>query len=112
MSKDVIEIDRVHAWQPRPYADSRYEAYLTCRVEGELMQGAMFYRRLKESEVQTLTRLFVHEYSAEPAHPFAARLETCKPIGPTAAMEQLAHPKWKPDWDSRWHVVVIVPFTD
>lgn len=112
MGKHVIEIVTVQAGQPRPYADARYEAYLSCRVEGTLLHGSVFYLQLKEEDVKILTRLFVREFPDEPAHAFSPRLERCAPVGPTPEMTQTAHEKWPPGPFTRWHVRVVQPFTD
>lgn len=112
MSKTIIEVEQVRGGQPRPYADAIYEAYLSCRCEGVLMHGAIFYQNLTQDHAKLLTKLFVHEFPDEPGHHFSPRLTTCEAVGPTQVMRETAHEKWTPKQESRWHVVVIVPCTD
>lgn len=112
MSKRILEIDLVHAGQPRRYADAYYEAYITCRDEGTLMDGAIFYLELSKEDVKILTQQWVRNFTKTPEHPFAPTLTVCKAVGPTPEMIQIAHEKWKPKKHSRWHVIVVEPYTD
>lgn len=112
MSKEIIEIETLKAGQPRPYADSVYEATISVRVEGMLLNRVVFYRNLDERIVKGITRLFVGNFVDEP-NMFDARLEVCKPIGPSEEMKEIAkNPNWLPKENSRWLVKIIVPFDD
>ena len=112
MFKNIIEIEILQAGQPRAYADSIYEAYISCRVEGALLRGKIFYLRLTEETVKGLTQLFVHPFDDIPTHAFSPRLTLCKPIGPSQEMISISDEQWKPDFDTRWHVKVELLFTD
>lgn len=112
MSKRIIEIEIVRAGQPRPYADAYYEAYITCLSEGTLLDGAKFYLALNEEDVKILTQQWVRNFTETPKHPFAPTLKVCRAVGPTQEMIRIAHEKWKPGLNSRWHVTVVVPYCD
>ena len=112
MFKNIIEIETLHAGEPCAYADSIYEAYISCRVEGSLLPRMIFYLRLTEEKVKGLTQLFIHPFDDIPTHAFSPRLTLCKPIGPSQDMIDKADKNWKPDHDTRWHVKVEMLFTD
>jgi hypothetical protein len=112
MSKLSIEIDILQAGQPRAYADSFYEAYISCRVDGMLMDKAVFYRDLGEDTVKSLARLFVHGFDDVPKDWAAPVLKICAPVGPTPEMKSISHEKWEPKHVSRWHVLIVLAYTD
>lgn len=112
MSTKILEVETVRAGQPWPYADSVWEAYISCRVEGLLKDGAALYLELDEAKIRTITKLFVREFPDEPPHVFAPRLTVCEPVGPTEKMKEIAHKKWEPEGKSRWHVIVVQLFAD
>jgi len=108
--KRVVEID-IRTNKKR-YADTTHEAYITCRTEGMLSDGAIFYPDLTEEEVKCLAKLFVEDFNESPEGWWETRLEVCEPVGPTNEMIKQAHPKWKPGKCSRWYVKVVEPYTD
>ena len=112
MSKRIIEIETVHAGQPRAYADAYYEAYITCRVEGTLMHGAQFYFILQEANVRILTKMWVRNFPDTPPHMLSPYLALCEPVEPTQAMRDIADTQWQPGPGTRWHVKVVEPYAD
>lgn len=112
MSKEIIEIETLKAGQPRPYADSIYEATINVRVEGMLLNETVFYRKLDKKTVKEIARLFVRAFEDEPGM-LQAKLEVCKPIGPSKEMKEIAkNPNWLPGENSRWLVQIVEPYTD
>ena len=111
MSTTNIRIEMVKAGQPRPYADSEYEAFISEKVEGMLRGGAVFYRELRKEAIESLACHFVRKYSTEPG-PFDARLEICEPVGPTNEMTNECCENWKPKQQSRWRVFIREPYCD
>ena len=113
MSKKLIEIDTLQSGQPRPYADSVYEATISIYNIGTLMNNHGFYQTLNRKLVIELTKLFVHPFYETSTCWADSKLACCEPIGATKEMiEKCSHPMWQPKKESRWLVKVIAPFTD
>lgn len=111
MSQHEIIVLTVRHGQPRPYADSTYEAYISCRRTGVLTNNAIFYQRLTRAAIEDLTRIFVRPFH-NPAAWHESALVTCDPVGPTPEMTEECHEKWPPTMETRWHVKVVKPYLD
>jgi hypothetical protein len=95
MSRINIEVKTLHAGQPRPYADSRYEAELTFTNYWDSTTGERQGEYdPDESVVRDLTRIFVHNFYDKPEW-FNPYLKKTEKLG-------LGH----------WRVEVIEPYCD
>jgi hypothetical protein len=112
LRKEIVEIQTIQTGQPRPHADSIYEAFISIRCEGVLRNEAIFYRSLNEDLVKKITQILFRSYKEKPENVLDSRLEICKSVGPTPEMIKIAHPKWEPKHTSRWLVRVVVPYCD
>jgi hypothetical protein len=96
-----ITVEFLHAGQPRPYADSVYEALIL--IEGgtpsteQGMHLPMGHKRPME-QVKELVRCLVHEFSDE-GHALDARLDTLEVVEET-------------DTYRVWRAVVTDPYKD
>ena len=111
MSSKIIKIETIRSGQPRAYADSFYEANISMKADGALLNGASYYHTMSRDTVLTLTRLFVHDFS-DSNEWHVPKLKCCEAIGPTPEMVQESHPKWHPKKESRWHVLIVQPYLD
>lgn len=111
MSKTTIEIEHLQGGQRRAYADSCYEAIITMK-SNSLIDKAIFYYTLDMEKVKEITQLFVHPFVEKPTSWADPILKRCEAIGPTEEMVKESHPKWIPKKESRWHVMVVQPYTD
>jgi len=96
MSRTRIEIKDIRCGQPRPYADSIYEAELTFEnwwdaMDGE-KQGAW---DPPEEFVKRVAQLLVHPFEDPPRHPLDSRLRSIVKLG-----------------RGRWRVEIVEPFCD
>lgn len=85
----------IHVWyhqvgQPRPYADSVYEA----TVKAVIHRGELEVE-VSQKLIFEIVALLVHEYEDPPSHALAPRLEILE----------------KESWGT-WHVRIVEPFTD
>lgn len=87
----TIHRDFIAAGQPRPYADTIYEAVL--RYEFSITRSAATMRPAR-SVVERHARVLVHNWADEPKW-HEARLKLLEEMEPNV-----------------WHVVVVVPYLD
>ena len=106
-----VIIEREHGGQSRPYADSVYSGFITIERDGELLEGATFYQEISRTLALSLARLLIRDFTESPGA-FDTYLDEARPVGPTAAMCQRAHPKWTPKADSRWYIKIVQPYCD
>ena len=112
MHKTIIEIEHIKGGQPRPYADHEYEAYVTARIEGMLLNNTVYYLELKDEDVRALARRLLSDFKDKPAW-HEPKLEYCAPVEPSKEMLAIANNKnWKPKAKSRWHVKIVQPYLD
>jgi hypothetical protein len=113
MSKKIIEIESLQSGQPRPYADSFYEANISIFNVGTLTDGSGFYQSLSKELVLKIAKILVHNFEEVPENWASPKLVRCEPIGPTKEMiEKCTHPKWQPGPNTRWNVVIKEEYTD
>jgi hypothetical protein len=92
--KRFIEVDLKQAGQPRPYADSIYEGYLTFSVP----EGQMYASKWPKDpeQVKPFAQLLIEPWYDEPQW-YQSRLKTLERV---------------PGETNRWHVIVIRPYLD
>ena len=114
MSKTIVEIEILQAGQPRPYADSMYEAYVSCRLDGIYTYGRPVYRILTEHEVKQLAKLFVHSVVLpDEAGWWEPQLKLCAAVGPTPDMIAESKDPGRPmPQEVRWHIQIVQQYTD
>ena len=94
MSKTVITIEHLRGGQPRPYADSVYEAKITAERHGVFTNGRVIPYYLTEAEVKKLTRMFVHGFSDNPEWD-QSRLKYLLPVKPKVISGKPQSGAWK-----------------
>ena len=107
----VVSIQSISAGQPRPYADSIYEALIFCHQPNSLTTNAPNLRVIDIEQAKAIARIFVHHWDDTPANWASANLGFIRTEPNPCGMEE-----WKVHTDkglhSCWRVQVILPFTD
>lgn len=94
-----ITVEHIRSGQPRPYADSVYEAIIT--IEGGIPSSQKGYDlrwRGQESTIKEIAKMFVRNFADTPT-PFQTGLTEIEMIEET-------------DFCRRWRVVIVEPYTD
>ena len=106
----VITIQTIRHGQPRPYADSYYEALIACHNPNVMTTNSPGFRTLTKEDALALARIFVHEYTEDGGqYGMGARLVSCTPQpSPFGVM------KFKPQEDRAyaWRVLITQPYSD
>ena len=107
----VITVQTIQHGQPRPYADSAYEAVIACHQPNVMTTNAPSFRTLTRDEALALARIFVHDFSEDGGqHGMGARLVRCSPDkNPFGITEE-----FKPGEGRAyaWRVLITQPYCD
>jgi hypothetical protein len=107
----VVTIQTIQHGQPRPYADSAYEAVIACHQPNAMTTNAPSFRTLTKDDALALARIFVHDFT-EDGGPYgmSPRLIRCSPDkNPFGIVE-----KFKPGEGRAyaWRVLITQPYCD
>lgn len=107
----VVSIQTISAGQPRPYADSVYEAVIFCHQPNSLTTNAPNTRVINIEQAKAIARIFVHHWDDTPENWASSRLSFIRPEPNPCGLEE-----WQGHSDiglhSCWRVQVVSPFTD
>jgi hypothetical protein len=107
----VVSIKTICSGQPRPYADSVYEAVIFCHQPNSLTTNAPNLRVIDSEQAKAIARIFVHHWDDTPANWASSRLSFIRPEpNPCGIEEHKSHTDR--GLHSCWRVQVISPFTD
>ena len=103
----VVSVELIHAGQPRPYADSVYEALIFCHQPNSKTTNAPHVRTIDIEEAKAIARIFVHGFDDTPADWASPKLEFIRPEPNPCGLEEYA----SHERHSCWRVRITLAFT-